>query len=253
MRRPPVSALDVRRPDCQSQTIVRRHLTYANLMSTLAVFLVLAGGTAFAAKQLGKKTVGTKQLKGNAVTKAKIKKNAVTAAKIRANAVNGAKIADGSVTGAEIDAPSTPFSQVVARIRNTTPAALASEPKIYPLGAYTQAAGETNQWIAGLDVTFAATCAPPRSAIAYLLLNPANPAVPKAADVVGAGNVEDTGTGTVKKTFSIGSYPGALQPLSRTAPAAPVQQSFLLYLVALCNSGSGVTVDGTGLDVIGTK
>ena len=99
--------------------MIRSRLTYANAMSTLAVFLVLAGGTAFAAKQLGKKTVGTKQLKGNAVTKAKIKKNAVTRAKIKANAVNGAKIADGSVTGAEIDAPSTPFSRTVARFRSS--------------------------------------------------------------------------------------------------------------------------------------
>ncbi|MBS1882496.1 MAG: hypothetical protein JSS97_06020 [Actinobacteria bacterium] len=42
---------------------VRKRLTYANVMSSLAVFLILAGGTAFAATELAKNTVGTKQLK----------------------------------------------------------------------------------------------------------------------------------------------------------------------------------------------
>jgi hypothetical protein len=51
---------------------LRRRLTYANVMSSIAVFLVLAGGTAFAASQLGKESVGTKQLKKEAVSLAKI-------------------------------------------------------------------------------------------------------------------------------------------------------------------------------------
>jgi hypothetical protein len=71
---------------------VRRRLTYANVMSSIAVFLVLAGGTAFAANQLGKNTVGSKQLKKNAVTTAKIKKEAVTAAKVKKGSLTGADI-----------------------------------------------------------------------------------------------------------------------------------------------------------------
>jgi len=71
---------------------LRTRLTYANVMSSIAVFLVLGGATAFAANQLGKNSVGSKQLKKNAVTAAKIKKNAVTTAKIRNRAVTGAKI-----------------------------------------------------------------------------------------------------------------------------------------------------------------
>jgi hypothetical protein len=69
---------------------VRKRLTYANVMSSLAVFLVLAGGTAFAATQLGKESVGTKQLK----------KEAVSLAKIDAAAKNSLKGATGA-TGAE--------------------------------------------------------------------------------------------------------------------------------------------------------
>jgi Collagen triple helix repeat (20 copies) len=50
-------------------------LTYANVVATLALFLVLAGGTAFAAKQmLPNNSVGTKQIKKEAVTPAKLSK-----------------------------------------------------------------------------------------------------------------------------------------------------------------------------------
>ena len=62
---------------------IRQRLTYANVMSSIAVFLVLGGASALAASQLGKNSVGSKQLKKNAVTTAKIKKNAVTGAKIK--------------------------------------------------------------------------------------------------------------------------------------------------------------------------
>ena len=82
---------------------VRKRLTYANVMSSIAVFLVLGGATAIAADQLGKNSVGKKQLKANSVTAAKIKKNAVTGAKIKNGAVTGAKIKDGSLVGADIN------------------------------------------------------------------------------------------------------------------------------------------------------
>jgi len=77
---------------------IRKRLTYANVMSSLAVFLVLGGATAFAASQLDKNSVGSRQLKKNAVTAAKIKKNAVTGAKLRESTlgtVPGAASVDG--------------------------------------------------------------------------------------------------------------------------------------------------------------
>jgi hypothetical protein len=64
---------------------LRPKLTYANVVSTICLVLLLGGGAAFAANQLGKNTVGTKQLKKNSVTTAKIKKGAVTGAKISAS------------------------------------------------------------------------------------------------------------------------------------------------------------------------
>jgi hypothetical protein len=78
---------------------IRSRLTYANVMSSIAVFLVLGGATAFAAAK-----IGANQLKGNSVTTGKIKKEAVTSTKIKNNAVTGAKVQDGSLTGSDINA-----------------------------------------------------------------------------------------------------------------------------------------------------
>jgi len=82
---------------------ITKRLTYANVMSSIAVFLVLGGATAFAAAQLGKNSVGTKQLKKNAVTTAKIKKNAINGAKIKKNAITTAKVKNGAITGAKVN------------------------------------------------------------------------------------------------------------------------------------------------------
>ncbi|MDX6632695.1 MAG: hypothetical protein QOG26_700, partial [Solirubrobacterales bacterium] len=76
---------------------IRKRLTYANVMSSIAVFLILGGATALAATQLAKNSVGTKQLKKNAVTASKIKKNAFTTSKIKNGAVTGAKVNVGTL------------------------------------------------------------------------------------------------------------------------------------------------------------
>jgi len=80
---------------------LKRHLSYANVMSTIAVFLLLGGATAVAAKKQTQK-IGTTQLKASAVTTNKIKNGAISDAKLGAAAVSTGKLADGSVTGSKI-------------------------------------------------------------------------------------------------------------------------------------------------------
>jgi Collagen triple helix repeat (20 copies) len=58
---------------------IRGKLTYSNVVATLALFLVLAGGTAFAASQLEKESVGSRQLKKEAVTPPKLSQKAKAA------------------------------------------------------------------------------------------------------------------------------------------------------------------------------
>jgi hypothetical protein len=77
---------------------IHKRLTYANVMSSIAVFLILGGATAFAAAK-----IGASQLKANSVKTGKIVKEAVTTSKIKNGAVNGAKVLDGSLTGSDIN------------------------------------------------------------------------------------------------------------------------------------------------------
>jgi hypothetical protein len=63
---------------------IRKRLSYADVMSTIAVVLALGGATAFAASSLSRNSVGTAQLKKDAVT--------------------GAKVRDGSLTGQDVNA-----------------------------------------------------------------------------------------------------------------------------------------------------
>ncbi len=77
---------------------IRKRLTYANVMSSIAVFLILGGASAYAAKK-----IGSNEIKGNSITTGKIKKNAVTGSKIKKNAVTTAKIKNGAVTGAKVN------------------------------------------------------------------------------------------------------------------------------------------------------
>jgi hypothetical protein len=53
---------------------LRDKLSYANVVSTICLCLLIGGGTAFAATELGKESVGTKQLEKEAVTLAKLSK-----------------------------------------------------------------------------------------------------------------------------------------------------------------------------------
>jgi hypothetical protein len=61
---------------------IRTKLSYANVLSTICLFLVLGGGAAYAATQVPKNSVGAKQLRKNSVTAAKIKNGAVSASKL---------------------------------------------------------------------------------------------------------------------------------------------------------------------------
>jgi hypothetical protein len=133
---------------------IRSHLTYANVISTLALFLVLGGGTALGAyvissnSQVGPGTISghkpptgdhanilagsvnatdlaqnavtTGKLSTGAVTSPKLATGAVTASKLGSDSVNGGKIVDGSVGRADI-AVEAPQSPTLDNCVGTTP------------------------------------------------------------------------------------------------------------------------------------
>jgi hypothetical protein len=65
---------------------IRSHLSFANAVSLIALFVAL-GGTGYAAVQLQKNSVGAKQIKKNAVGLSEIKKNAVRSGEVRNRAL----------------------------------------------------------------------------------------------------------------------------------------------------------------------
>jgi hypothetical protein len=87
-------------------------LTYANVCSTLALFIALATSGAYAASKLPDRSVGEFQLRPGAVTAEKIRKNAVTAPKIKAEAVKQGKIANGAITAQKLTAGSVASSSI---------------------------------------------------------------------------------------------------------------------------------------------
>jgi hypothetical protein len=232
----------------------RSRLTYANVMSTIGVFLLLGTGAALAADQvLPKKSVGTKQLKTGAVTAAKLKKSAVTKVKIKNGAVDGSKIKDGSVTGSEIDPATTPFSRIVYSARGSGPvAASQEEPVPYPLvnPTYTQEPGRDDTLVGVVDFTFDPACKPPRVAVAYLLLDPQSPnEVPSESNVSGVGYFYDATGARASGRAEIGSSLGSV----RFQQSVPTDHTISLAVGVDCDSGNGATATAAAVDVIGTK
>ena len=240
-----------------------RHLTYANVMSTIAVFLVLAGGAAYAAK-VAKRSVGPSQLKSNAVTTAKIKANAVTTRKIKRNAVSNAKIKDGAIeslkvaNGAlkaeDLDLDSLPYGLVVHEARGSTILALPADgvsPQVYPLAdaTYTQPPTENNSFLGALDIGLAPSCEVPRDVTATLAVDAQNPAVPTSNEIVAAGSyAEITGGGPVNARVE-------LSPVAtRFEPGTAATHRLTLTASGSCAGGTGsINALFGAANVIGTK
>lgn len=247
---------------------IRQRLTYANVVSTLALFLVIGGATAIAAKvpkgsvgprQLKTNAVRTPKIKANAVTTRKIKKNAITTIKIRDNAVTNPKLDDDAVTtpkiakeavtGAKINAGSTPFGRIVQEARSTSTEAL---PKgvltVYPLtgNAYTQPAGRDDTYLGGLQVVIPASCTGVREVTIGLLVDPADPSAPTEAEFVASRKFIDMGSNPLTTQISVG-------PAASFQPATATDRTVYLAAKAECEAGDGITATSGGIDVIGTK
>ncbi len=247
---------------------IRQRLTYANVVSTLALVLVVGGATAIAAR-VPKHSVGPHQLKSNAVTTTKIKANAITTRKIKKNAVTAikikdkaiknekledgavttAKIADGSVTGPKIDAATTPFGRIAQEARGSSTKALPEGTlTVYPLqpNTYTQPAGRDDTYIGQIEAVIPESCTGVRKVTAGLLVDPVDPTAPSAEEFVASRSFQDTGTDPLTARISIG-------PAVSFQPSKATTHSLYLAAVASCETGGGVTATSGGIDVIGTE
>jgi hypothetical protein len=125
---------------------ISKRLTYANVMSSIAVFMVLGGATAFAATKIGaneikansiktgkivKEAVTAGKIKNSAITTGKLANGAVVADKIADNAVTTAKIANEAVTGAKVAKNSITGANVNASTLGVVPEATVGSPRAY--------------------------------------------------------------------------------------------------------------------------
>lgn len=83
---------------------LREKLTYANVISTLCLFMLL-GGVAYAATQLPKNSVGAKQIKNGSITGKEIKKGTIDAGKLTPGTVATLKGTKGDAGPAGAQGP----------------------------------------------------------------------------------------------------------------------------------------------------
>lgn len=81
---------------------IGKALSYSNVVATLALFLALAGGVAYAASTLGKNSVKSKNIAANAVKSRNLAKSAVKSKSLAANSVTTAKIKKDAVTSSKV-------------------------------------------------------------------------------------------------------------------------------------------------------
>ncbi len=74
---------------------LKTHLSYANVMATIAVFVAL-GGTSYAATKLARNSVGSTQIRAKAVGSSELKSRAVTSSKLRSGSVTASKLSTGA-------------------------------------------------------------------------------------------------------------------------------------------------------------
>jgi hypothetical protein len=228
---------------------MREKLTYANVVSTIALFAVIAGGTAVALP--GKKTVQANDLKKNAVKAAAIAKGAVGASEIAEGAVGSSEILDASVAGADVADRSLGYedlgsNSVVTRIRSTGPIGTGdgglANPVSVPLSGntWTQAANELDVAFGEATYTQPATCGGNGDMRIEFLLG---------GEVVDADNVGDsTAPGQTLKELVLVSRPYLFEP------GADTQRTLTMRASDDCSgAGENFTLNSVAGNVIGTR
>ena len=76
---------------------MRSHLTYSNVVATLALFIAL-GGSSYAALKLPRDSVGSSQIRSKAVGSSEVRPSALRSRHLRSGSVTEAKLSDSAVT-----------------------------------------------------------------------------------------------------------------------------------------------------------
>ncbi len=102
---------------------LRSRLTYANVVATLALVLVIGGGTVYAAVRLGKNAVDSKNIAPGAVKRSDLGKKAVTSPKVKDGTITADDIAAGVIPklDADVTGSATAGPQGAVNTNTTSP------------------------------------------------------------------------------------------------------------------------------------
>jgi hypothetical protein len=97
---------------------LRGRLTYSNVAATLALFLAIGGGMAFA---LASNSVKSRHIKNGQVKTPDIRTGAVNSSKLATGAVTTSKLGNGAVTAAKLSGDATEASVTLAGLADGLP------------------------------------------------------------------------------------------------------------------------------------
>jgi hypothetical protein len=227
---------------------IKPRLTYANVVSTLCLFLALGGGAAFAASKvrsgdIARNAVKSRNLGPGAVKTTDVFKRAVTSGKLALGAVRSNQIADGSIGSKQIGtgavSPSNlQFPVFYAASPKGGSAPVSPGPDAYPLtgSTWTQQPGE-------IDVIFGAAAA----TIAYDESGAGSCRVFLEVSLngqqIGGGELSTGSTTPQPVEQSVGAQP-------QVDPVAPVKNQLTVSTASNGACTQGSTIDSTRFRVL---
>ena len=214
---------------------LRSHATYANVVTTLALILFVAGGAAMALP--GKNSVDANDLKKNSVKARAIAKNAVRSSEIKDGAVRGAEVADGSLAYADLGSNS-----VVARLRSTASVSSAGGTEMNPVevpltgNTWTQPAHEIDVFFGELRFTQSDQCQGGDLVIEFVV----------DGQVVYTDYADSGNAGTFTEPF-LDARPFLFEP------GAPKERTANLRIWDDCQNGTDFTVESLGINAVAVR
>jgi hypothetical protein len=98
---------------------IRKHLSFANVVALVALFVAL-GGSAYAAAKLGVGQVKAVNIAREAVTQPKVAGNAITSGKIANGQVNNRDLANGAVSGNKLGKEAVKANKIAKKAVSAT-------------------------------------------------------------------------------------------------------------------------------------
>lgn len=217
---------------------MRRRLTYANVVSTVALFLALSGGVVFAAAK-----IGTRDIQADAVATGKIAPRAVTAKRLAEGAVKGRQLGRRAVASRAIAKEavtpgkmSFPVHFVAEASGGSAP--VTSGPTDYPIdgNTWTQHPGSINVVFGEATATLAYDGSGSGACEVYFDIR-------ENGQQVGGGNLRTDSTSPTEVTGSLGAQPSI-------DPETPVTNELTMRTGSNGDCTPASTIDSTRFRVL---